>query len=261
MTETALDLAHAAMQANPEDDRLRLAFYARLAEAELFVELAAEAEGAQAEPRLYDIDGGRFALAFDREARLAGFAGAAVPYLAISGRVVAGLLAAEGIGLALNLDSERGAALLPPDVMGWLAETVDNAPEEVEDRPSEISPPMGLPEALVAALDGKFAQAAGLARHAYLAKVVYDSGRHGHLVAFTGAVPGAEGSLARAVREALVFSGLDAGELDVTFLRDSDPAAAALARSGLRFDMPDPVEERPVPVAPGSDPSKPPILR
>ncbi|MFD1344812.1 SseB family protein, partial [Litorisediminicola beolgyonensis] len=75
--------------------------------------------------------------------------------------------------------------------------------------------------------------------------------------------PGAEAALARAVNEALVFSGVEAGALDVTFVADSDPLAARLARVGLRFDLPIPEEpqERAAPSAPGSDPSKPPKLR
>ena len=92
--------------------------------------------------------------------------------------------------------------------------------------------------------------------------MVYDSGVRGHLIGFTGAVPGAEGALARAIQEALVFSGLEAAALDVVFLRDSDPVTAQLARVGLRFDLPEPEVPAPVErVAPGGNPDKPPILR
>ena len=73
---------------------------------------------------------------------------------------------------------------------------------------------------------------------------------------------GAETALARAVNEALVFSGIEAGMLDVVFLPDSDPSAAQLARVGLRFDLPEPPKpERTERIAPGSDPDSPPILR
>jgi hypothetical protein len=95
---------------------------------------------------------------------------------------------------------------------------------------------------------------------AYLVGVTYESGARGHMLGFVGAVPEAQGALARAVSEVLVFSGLEAALLDVAFFDASDPAAARLARCGLRFDMPEPpdVVQRP---APGSDPDKPPILR
>ena len=46
MTETtALDLAHAAMDAAPEDNAARLRFYHRLADSELFLLLSAEPDG------------------------------------------------------------------------------------------------------------------------------------------------------------------------------------------------------------------------
>jgi len=70
MTElTPLDQAHAEMEANPQDDTARLRFYDRLAAAELFLMLTEEPRGAQVSPRFFDVTGGRFVLAFDREER------------------------------------------------------------------------------------------------------------------------------------------------------------------------------------------------
>ena len=68
--------------------------------------------------------------------------------------------------------------------------------------------------------------------------------------------------MAKAVSEALTFSGIEAGALDVSFLRSADPLAAKLVQWGLRFDLPQPEEVQEVGLsAPGSDPEKPPILR
>ena len=61
--------------------------------------------------------------------------------------------------------------------------------------------------------------------------------------------------------EALTFSGLDAGELDVGFFEASDPLVARLAKVGLQFDLPDPIAMPSPPGAPGMDPEKPPKLR
>ena len=94
-----------------------------------------------------------------------------------------------------------------------------------------------------------------------MAGVAYRGGRRGHMLAFLDAAPGAEAALARAVSEALVFSGLEVGEIDVAFLRSADPAAAAMGRLALRFDLPDPVQPRLAgPSAPGMDPLRPPRL-
>jgi hypothetical protein len=252
---TPLDEAHMrAEETGTDADRLR--FFERLAEAELHLLLEA-AEGDRVTPRLFDVDGTRYALAFDLSERLEAFAGAA-PTATLSGRRLAGMLAAEGLGLGLNLDDAPSAQLLAPDAMLWLRDTLAHAPQEDERRISEVSPPGSLPEALLTALDGKLRLAAGLARTAFLAGVRYEDGARGHVLGFVDAVPGAEPDLARAVSEALIFSGLEAGALDVMFLRASRPFAATLARHGLRIDLPAP-EAPTVPAAPGS--GGPPRLR
>lgn len=260
---TPLDTAHAEMQAAPGDDAKRLRFFERLADAELVLLLSAEAKGDDVTPQLFPVEGQNVVLAFDREDRLTTFTGGPAPYAALSGRVLAGLLAEQGLGLGLNLDVAPSAMLLPSDGVAWLAQTVGAGPEEAEATPDQIAPPAGLPEALIAALDTKLALAAGLAQFAYLAAVRYNDGRNGHLLAFVDALPGAEDGLAQAVREALVFSGIEVGELDVTFLRASDSTAAQFARHGLRFDLPKaPEGAAQTPGAnPGMDPARPPKLR
>ncbi|CUH65993.1 hypothetical protein TG4357_02176 [Thalassovita gelatinovora] len=259
---TALDNAHAAMTADDTNDAARLRFYERLADSELFLLLSEEPADENVTPELFDLSDHRFVLVFDREDRLTQFTGAPAPYAALSGRVIAGLLAGQDIGLGVNLDVAPSAILIPPEAVNWLAETLGHAPEQAEARIEEIGRPTGLPEVLLQGLDAKLATAAGLAHSAYLATAVYEGGGRNHLLAFVDATPGAEDALAKAVSEALTFSGVEAGALDVSFVRASDPLAAKLAQWGLRFDLPQP--EQPQEIgrnAPGSDPDKPPILR
>jgi hypothetical protein len=90
------------MEAAPDDEALRLRFFDRLAGAELFLLLEAEAGGGAITPRTFPVDGTPFVLAFDTEERLAAFSGGIAPYAALSGRALAPMLAAEGLGLALN---------------------------------------------------------------------------------------------------------------------------------------------------------------
>ena len=260
MTLTPLDRAHAAMEAAPEDAVARLGFYERLADAELYLLLAREPEGRALDPRLFDISEGRFVLAFDRPERLSQFAAETAPYAALSGRVLAAMLAGHGIGLALNPEVAPSSILIPEDAVSWLSETLKDGPTEVEARPESVSPPGDLPERLIRALDVKLASATGLARCAYLVGVTYETGARSHMLAFVATARGAEGALARATREALVFSGLEAGELDVTFLDGADPMLPRLDAVGLRFDLPvfDPALS---PAAPGFDPGRPPRLR
>lgn len=257
---TLLDAAHAAVSADPENEALRLRFFERLADGELVLLLKREAEGDNLEPRVFDLEDGPVVLVFDREERLAGFTGGIAPYAALPGRVIAGLLKGQGIGMGVNLGVAPSSMLLPPEAMDWLAETLDGGPEEVEALPETFLAPT-VPPAVIAALDAKLARAVGLAQAALLAGVIYADGRRGHLLALLDAAEGAEPPLARAMNEALVFSGIEAGELDVVFLTSGSPAATAMAKVALRFDLPVPTVQDHAPSAPGMDPARPPRLR
>lgn len=257
-----LDHAHAAVTADPANEALRLRFFERLADGEMYLLLAKEAEGGNIEPRIFDLEDGRFVLVFDLEERLAEFSGGVAPYAALPGRVVANMLKDQGIGLGVNLGVPTSQMLLPPEAMDWLAETLDERPIETEALPEEFHPPKGLPQSLLEGLNAKLARAGGLASGALLAAVTYRGGRRGHMLAFLDVADGAQGPLARAASEALVFSGIEAGEIDVTFLQGDGGAAKAMAKVALRFDLPEPPKE-PAQIpgsAPGMDPEKPPRL-
>lgn len=261
MIETALDRAHAAMEAAGEDGAPRLAFYHCLADAQLFVLLAEEAGSGDAAPRTFEVDGEVYALAFDDEARLAKFAAGPAPYAVLPGRTLATILAGQSAGLGLNLDAAPSSILLPPEALSWLAETLgqgggDEAGAQIE----AVTAPEGVPEALLSVLDAKLARAEGLASHACLAGARYVGGASGHVLMFIGAAEGAESALTRAVSEALTFSGIEAGALDVGFADSGSALAQRLEKVGLRFDLPKasaPLQR----AAPGSDPSRPPKLK
>ena len=257
-----IDEAHAAMERAPEDDAARLHFYERVVESELFLMLERPPEGDVATPRLFDIGEAQVVLAFDREERLVDFAGSATPYAALSGRMLIEMLDGQGISLGLNLEVAPSSTLLPQEAVAWLMQTLGHGPDEAEARMTEIAPPKGLPETLLRALDAKLAMAMGLAQAAFLVNATYENGTRNHHLAFLGTLPGAETALARAVAEALTFSGLDAAALDVSFPKDKSGLIPALTRHGLRFDLPQPVAQDASPrPAPGSDPAHPPKLR
>ena len=260
---TPLDIAHDAMETASEDASARLRFYDCLAGAELFLLLADEAEGDAIRPQIFPIEGQSLVLAFDQEERLSAFVdGAAAPYAVLTGRCLAEMLASQSMGLGLNLGVAPSAIILDAEAMTWLAETLSARPDEVEETPEELSAPVGVPEPVLTAIDSKLAAAGGLAKMAYLALAQYAGGRTAHLVAFIDPLPGAEPALANAVTEALTFSGIEAGSLDIAFFKASDQVAASLARVGLRFDLPEAEAKSQTPgAAPGMDPSKPPKLR
>lgn len=259
---TPLDQAHARMVAAPEDDAARLRYYEALADADLVLWLETEPDGQAVAPRVIDMDDGPVVLAYDLEDRLAEVAGAPVPYAALPGRVIAAQLAGQGVALGVNLGAEAPAFLVPPEALAWLAGVLDRAPEPAQARPVEFRAPGALPQALVDLLTQRLLRAGGLAQGALLAGVSYDDGRRGHMLAFVGAPDAAQAALARMAAEALAFSGIEAGEMDVAFLSADDPATAAMARVARAFDMPAPAAPpAAAPSAPGMDPDRPPRLR
>lgn len=259
-----LDQAYAAMQAGDEAAGLR--FYRLLADATLFLLLEREAEGERVDPRVFDLPDGPVLLAYDSEERLAvmgdGASAAGLPYAALPGRLIAQQMLGQGLSLGLNFGTGAASeALLPPEALRWLCEMLEAAPVEVEATPAQFFAPNGLPEALSDALTFTLGGASGLARAALLAGVRYSDGRLGHMLAVMDAAPGAQEALARALSEALVFSGLEAGELDVTFLNSGDAVVMDLARVALVFEVPELVVQAKVErAAPGMD-GKPPRLR
>jgi hypothetical protein len=259
---TELDLAYDAMVAAADgDDAPRLRYYAALADGEMVLVLETEAKGGNVQPKVFDLEDGPVVLCFDSEEKLGAFAAGTVPYAALPGRVIAQQLAGQGIGLAVNLGA-ASMMLFPPDAVEWLAETLAVDLAEAEAMPVAFAAPKGIPAGFLDVLRIKLSRARGRAGMAVLSEVTYADGRRGHVLAFVDAQKGTEAGLARAVNEALIFSGLDAAEMDVVFLPASDGRVGLMQVQGLVLDMTAvaPVVAA-VPKPPGTDPDKPPKLR
>ncbi len=256
---TPLDLAYLAMQ---EDEAAAPAFYARFLETELYLLLEAELSAEAAEPMVMDTSDGALVLVFDQEARMAAFSDTPSDYVALSGRRIARMLAGQGVGIGLNLGEAPSAMVLPEAAVDWLAEAAMGEDEAVEAKPLEISTPAGVPEALITALDGKLANMAGVVGAAHLVSVRYEGGETGHMLALVDVPAPAKTGVSEALSEALRFSGIEAGQLDLAFLAADDPHLESFQRAGLGFEIPELVMPKtPAPLAPGMDPNKPPILR
>ena len=260
MDPTPLDIAHAAMKAAPDDDGARLRFYERIADVELFMLLEDEPAGDQINPVVFE---DRYLLVFDRAARLSAYMGGkTAAHVALSGRAIAQMLEGQDLGLAVNLGVAPSEIMLPAGALAWLRDTLAHGAGEVEAQIAQVLPPKGLPESLITALDAKLATATGMAAGAYLVAVEYRGGGRGHLMAFIGAIPRAQDALVRAASEALTFSGIEAGAMDVGFFGPGDGIVEKLAKVGLRFDLPQMEGLQQTPrLAPGMDPAQPPILK
>jgi len=264
--QTPLDIALARMQGAPDDTARRLQFHAELLDTELFVLLADEATGARLRPKVFDVDTGRAVLVFASESRLADFAGQAVPYAALPGRVLIVMLAQSGERLSLLVSPDSAhAELLPPEAIDWLADTLGASPpaesEAIAERFGPVTLPPGVLDLLRPALERRLRHVPGLSA-TVLAGVTWRGGARGHVLALGGVDETARAPLARAVSEALELSGIEAGALDVIF---PDPASMAMiAATGLAL-APEPwVPPAPGQIAgsaPGMDPARPPKLR
>ncbi len=261
-TQTQLDRAFHAMEASPEDDLARARYYEVLADTELFLVLREEPRGDQVAPDTFDLGDQTFVVAFDAEDRMAHFTGGPAPYAAISGRVLAGMLAPQGIGLGINLEAGPTSFLIPAEALQWLVDTLGAAPQEAQATVVAIHAPGRLPQPVLDALAGRLTRAAGLAQSAFLVEAEYDSGARAHMLAILGAEDRAQAPLAKTVSEALTFSGIEAGAIDVVFVDADDPRFPAIEARGMRLDIPPAPEPPKVErIAPGSDPDNPPKLR
>ncbi len=257
--QTPLDIAYLQMQ---EDEAQAMGFYARFLEAELFLMLESELANGQAKPLVMQTSDGALALVFDREERLADFGEVVSDYVALSGRRVVAMLAGQGVGIGLNLGEAPSAMVLPADAVSWLAGAALGEDEELEAKPLQIAKPAGVPEALIAALDGKLANMGGVVGAAYLVSVTYENGEQGHMLALVNVPAPARPGVSEALSEALRFSGIEAGQLDLAFLASDDRHLERFAKVGLGFEIPELIfPKAQATTAPGMDPDKPPILR
>lgn len=254
--ETPLDVARAAqLAARPGDLRAEQAFYERVLDAELVLALAAGAEDDLA-PEVFLVGDERYALAFDRDERLAAFFGAPVRFAAASGRRLVTLLAGRGVGLGLNLGAPS-ETLLPPEAIDWLATMAGAAPETSHARVDAVAAPGPLAPGLLEALGPKVAAMADVIGGAFLVRAAVGEPETQLLLVLTGVPLPAQAGVAAAVAEALAFS-VEASGLDVLFLGPTSPLTEAVRRTGTALALPERLAPAP---GPGLDPARPPRLR
>ena len=250
---TALDDL-AAIPFHDADAGLRARMLSRLADTELSVALTHEPAGDRIELRMFQLEHGPVALACDTEDRLAGFFDGPVAYAALPGRVLAGLLRAEGAGLLVN-PGQRSEMLLDAAMLDWLSGALSAAPQAAEARLRLTGPAPDTVAALAEPLAARLADMRGLIAGGWLAGVrggegEGDGGVTGHVLVIAGAAPDHHDRIAKALSETLAFLPPQPGGVDISF-SDAAPCPGA-----VRFDA------EPTPAAPPPDrPKGPPILR
>ena len=245
-----LDSRYAEMQAGGDG----LAFYHALADTELFVLLETEAEGEVMSPQIFDLAESAVVLAFDSAERLARFVAGPQPYAALPGRVIVGQMAGQGLALGLNIGvGAASEVILPPEALDWLMEMLDQTPPQATSDVITGFEPPDVPQAVLLALPLALIGAT----RAYLVGVCYKNGRRDQLLAVMGVAERDETRVARAVTEALAFSGLDAAALDLAFMTAEDAVLARMAGVALVFEP----SRRISPAGPKKTKAPPPKLR
>ena len=225
----------------------RARMLSRLADTELTVALLREPIHDQVELQIFDLDGVRVALACDAEDRLADFFGHPVAYAALPGRVLAGLLNADGAGLLVN-PGHPSEMLLDTGMLDWLTGALDAAPEQGQARLRLTAPDAQVAQALADPLAERLADLRGLVAGAALVGASGDGAAH--LLVIAGAPVDRQPAIAKALAEALAFLPAQPGGVDISF-SDAPPPAGSLL-----FDLTPPAPEEPAP-----RPKGPPILR
>lgn len=255
--QTPLDLAHAAMTAAPDDVTARSAYYSQFATTEIFVLLAGEA-GETFEAQMIEMDGRRYALAFDTEERMAAFCDAPTPYLSLSGRTLVQALSGQTVGVGLNLGVAETSMLIPVEALEWISERIGPEVKIDTGRIAELSPPDLDDIKVLRALDARLAAFSGPDRSAYLVHALYETERV-HLIVLEGVPEPERTAVAGALTEAVRFLNPDLA-IDTLFADREDAVLMAARKAGLRFDMTSQSSRETAQTAPGSDPNKPPIL-
>ncbi len=256
-----LDVAFIEMAAAGDDPIAAARFHERLLAGWLSVVLAAEPEqGAEAvRPEVFDVEEGRFVLAFDSDGRMAAFLDRARPSAGLSGRSLIAMLAGRGLGIALNLGEAPSATLLPAETIDWLADRLREAAlVEIDTGLDWVGPPLDAPAALIDGLGRRITAFGPTIGMAVLVASRSGDAEPALTLAVSGAPEAARAAIAAAVAEAAAICGPHDRAVQVFFVDRDLAVLARLERVGIVFEVAAALEAPPA----GSDNgARPPILR
>lgn len=234
-----LNKAFKEMSQNPESNDARLNYYGVLADTNLFLLLEHEPSNEILEPKSIELDGNRFALAFDCEENLSEFYGEAAEFAQVTGRVLAKMLSEEKIGLGINLGISEGELLLPFDVIEWFVSLLDETPNFIPNTPQKFLPSNTFPEVILEALQQKLKPAVGLFIEIWVCGVEYSEDEFSHLICLIGAQKSAEQAMIKSIKEVLSFSDLNLGNIDVAHFDYNDDACRKIRDIGIKLEFPE----------------------
>lgn len=259
MAPSDLQQAQIASVAEPEDEQLRTAFYARLVETEFCLLLSEAATNEQMTPNLYTEGDNRYVIAFEDEGDLLEFNQEAAHFAALPGRALVQMLVGHDVGLLINGNDLEKSILLSTKHISWLAETLSQAPQERSGALSDILAPEPIKAEHRAAIQDQLHKCAGLLVEAYHITVVEQEQNQRQTLIFSGTTEASAKQIAQMIQDVVSFQDDPSLDLDVAFLDFRAPIMQHIRQIGSAFDVPFP-EAPATPKAPGSDPDNPPKL-
>ena len=256
---TALERAIVMLENNSDDPVRFAAVLQRLADSELFLALDVDINGPDLNPKVVYLKEQEYVAVYDTELRLEESIGGGVEYLALSGRVLIQMLADKSTGIALNPGTAAIGYIFEPETLQWLVMSLEEKPEKMAQKITEVSSPAKISSKALDALSAKLTSAQGLADYACLVEATDILDNKNPLLCFVGSVPNSEPNLAKLVNEYLQFSDHNGDPWDVTYLDPAHGLVEKILNVGLRFDLPKPAPAVKL-IAPGSVKGKPPIL-
>ena len=237
-----LNKAFREMSQDPENNDARLNYYGVLADTDLFLLLEQETSNEILEPKIIQLEGNNFALAFDSEENLSEFYGEAAAFAQITGRVLAKMLLEEKIGLGINLGVSEGELLLPYSVIEWFVSVMDEPHNLVQTTPKKFLPVKALPEIMFKALQQKLKPAVGLFDEIWICAVEYNEDETSHLICLMGAQNSAQQAIVKSINEVLSFTDIDLGNIDVAHFSYGDEACNKIREIGIKLEFPEVTE-------------------
>lgn len=237
-----LNKAFREMSQDPENNDARLNYYGVLADTDLFLLLEQETSNEILEPKIIQLEGNNFALAFDSEENLSEFYGEAAAFAQITGRVLAKMLLEEKIGLGINLGVSEGELLLPYSVIKWFVSVLDETPNLVQTTPKKFLPVKAFPEIMFKALQQKLKPAVGLFDEIWICAVEYNEDETSHLICLMGVQNSAQQAIVKSINEVLSFTDIDLGNIDVAHFSYGDEACNKIREIGIKLEFPEVTE-------------------
>lgn len=249
-----LDRAFVNMSKPGADQKARVRYLIALANTEMHLVLDEPLDaGETISPKVVEENGVSYCMAYDAAEKFADYQSTS-EFVAMPGRILAGMLVEAELGLLVNPGSQASGHIVEPEALVWIVNTLEQNPEVQSETVMSMT--------LAGKVSPRFSQAIGelLARSpAEDPKAFLAGAEENTLILFAfGFLEDEHMEIARAIGEIATVE-LTSHNLDVAFPAPTPAILAQLEKYGQEIIIP--TMQKPVVKTPGMDPKTPPKLR